>query len=50
MYGAPFLLFHSPLEKTPHKATVIGDGGTMSAAGALIDMTAECRGAAAGNS
>jgi Transposase zinc-binding domain len=20
MYGAPFLLFHSPLEKTPHKA------------------------------
>ena len=21
MYGAPFLLFHSPLEKTPHKAT-----------------------------
>src|SRR5438876_9357174 len=24
-------------------ATVIGDGGTMSAAGALIDMTAECR-------
>src|SRR5207302_11175194 len=28
-------------------ATVIGDGGTMSAAGALIDMTAECRGAAA---
>jgi Putative transposase/Transposase zinc-binding domain len=21
VYGAPFLLFHSPLEKTPHKAT-----------------------------
>ena len=28
-------------------ATVIGDGGTMSAAGALIDMTAKCGGATA---
>ena len=30
-------------------ATVIGDGGAMSTAGALIDMTAECGGAATGN-
>src|SRR6266853_5312495 len=35
---------HSPLGKTPHKAAVVGDGGTMPAAGALIEMTAECRG------
>src|SRR6266851_10051904 len=33
---------HSPLEKTPHKAAVIRDGGTMPATGALIEMTAEC--------
>ena len=28
-------------------ATVVGDGGAMSATGALIDMTAECGGATA---
>ena len=32
---------YSPLEKTPHKAAVVGDGGTMSAASALIDMATE---------
>ena len=44
MYGTPFLLCHSPLEKTPHKAAVVGNGGTMPAADALIDMTAESGG------
>jgi hypothetical protein len=29
--------------------TVVGDGGTLSTAGALIDMAAECGGATAGN-
>src|SRR6266700_7873856 len=35
---------YSPLEKTPHKAAVVRNGGAMPAASALIDMTAECRG------
>src|SRR5580658_2547042 len=30
-------------------AAVIGDGGTMSAAGTLIEMTAQCRGATPAN-
>ena len=47
MYGAPFLLFHSPLEKTPHKATVVGDGRTVPAVGALIAMPAQGSGATA---
>jgi hypothetical protein len=50
VYGAPFLLFHSPLEKTPHKTAVVRDGGTMSATGAFIDMTAQCGGATAHDS
>jgi hypothetical protein len=29
--------------------TVVGDGGTLSTAGALIDMAAKCGGATAGN-
>ena len=35
------------LRTVPITAAVIRDSGTMSAAGALIDMTAECSGAAA---
>src|SRR5664279_4795266 len=37
------------LRAMPVSAAVVGDGGTMSTAGALIDMTAECGGAATGN-
>ena len=48
MYGAPFLLFHSPLEKTPHKARVVGDG-LISAPLASVAMPAEGSGAAALN-
>src|SRR5262249_37561421 len=33
---------YSPLEKTPHKARVVGDGSAISAARARIDVTAEC--------
>src|SRR4030095_4286213 len=33
------------LRTMPVSTGVVGDGGTMSAAGALIDMTAECGGA-----
>ena len=40
MYGTPFLLCHSPLEKTPHKAGVVRDGA-MSAAAAFVDMAAQ---------
>ena len=40
--------FHSPLEKTPHKAGVVGDR-LISAAGALIPMAAERRRPAAQN-
>ena len=36
--------FHSPLEKTPHNARVVGDGA-MSTASAFIDMPAERGGA-----
>src|SRR5262244_1300528 len=32
---------YSPLEKTPHKATVVRDGSTISAVGALIEMPAQ---------
>ena len=39
------MLFYSPLETTPHNAAVVGDGGAMSTAGALIEMPAECGGA-----
>ena len=46
MYGAPFLLFHSPLEKTPHKTTIKGEG-PIAAARTLVAMSAQCRGAAA---
>ena len=35
------------LRAVPIATAVIGDGGTMSAAGALIDMAAECGGATA---
>jgi hypothetical protein len=37
---AQVLALHSPLEKTPHNARVVGDGA-MSAASALIEMPAE---------
>src|SRR5215469_15877434 len=37
---------YSPLEKTPHKATVVGDDA-MSTAGASIQMAAECGGTTA---
>ena len=37
------------LRAVPVSAGVIGDGGAMSAAGALIEMTAECGGAATRN-
>ena len=40
---------YSPLEKTPHKAAVVGDGGTMSTAATFIDMCAEGGGATARN-
>ena len=33
------------LRAMPVSAAVVGDGGTMPAAGALIEMTAECGGA-----
>jgi hypothetical protein len=36
---------YSPLEKTPHKAAVVGDGGAVSAAGTFIDMAAQSGGA-----
>jgi hypothetical protein len=47
VYGTPFLLCHSPLEKTPHKAAVVGNRGPMGTARTLIEMAAQCRGAAA---
>ena len=37
------------LRAMPVSAAVVGDGGAMSTAGALIDMAAECGGATAGN-
>ncbi len=49
MYGTPFLLCHSPLEKTPHKAAIIRDGGPMPATGALVEMATECGGTTSPN-
>jgi hypothetical protein len=47
VYGAPFLLFHSPLEKTPHKAAVVRDSRTVATGDALIEMPAQGGGATA---
>jgi hypothetical protein len=44
---AQILARHSPLEKTPHKAAVVGDGRTVAAVGALIEMPAQGSGATA---
>jgi hypothetical protein len=38
---------YSPLGKTPHKAAVVGDGRTVPAVGALIEMPAQGGGATA---
>ena len=37
------------LRTVPIATAVVGDGGTMSATGAFIDVTAECGGATAGD-
>src|SRR5208283_4007576 len=40
---------HSPLEKTPHNAGVVGDTGEISATGAYIEMAAPCGSTTTGN-
>ena len=46
-HPAQILVLHSPLEKTPHKAAVVGNGRTVPAVGALIEMPAQGGGATA---